>query len=154
MAAPAVTVDIAAADLPRRSIGFWSDSLQRIRHDPVTLAALAVLVVMVALAASADLLAQHVFHYTLTQQDLLRTWEKPTLEEPAYWLGGDNLGRSQIVRALYGARISLFIGVFGALVSMGVGIALGLTAGYFRGGGMTSWSGSSRRYRTSRSCSF
>ena len=133
MAAPAVTLDTATADLSRRSIGFWSDSLHRIRHDPVTLAALAVLVAMVVLAASADLLAQHVFRYTLTQQDLLRTWEKPTLDEPAYWLGGDNLGRSQIVRALYGARISLFIGVFGAIVSMGVGVVLGLTAGYFRG---------------------
>jgi len=133
MAAPAVTLDAAKADLPRRSIGFWSDALHRIRHDPVTIVALAVLALMVALAASADLLAQHVFQFTYTQQDLLRTWEKPTLEQPQYWLGGDNLGRSQIVRVLYGARISLFIGVFGALVSMGMGIVLGVTAGYFRG---------------------
>ena len=133
MAAPAVAVRSGTESLPRRSAGFWSDALHRIRHDPVTVAALAVLALMVLLAAGADLLAQHVFRFTFTQQDLLRTWEKPTLDEPAYWLGGDNLGRSQIVRVLYGARISLFIGVFGALVSMGVGIALGLTAGYFRG---------------------
>lgn len=133
MAAPAVTLRTPAAELARPSIGFWSDALHRIRHDPVTMASLAVLAAMVLLAASADLLAQHVFRFTFTQQDLLRTWEQPTLDEPAYWLGGDNLGRSQVVRVLYGARISLFIGVFGALVSMGIGIALGLTAGYFRG---------------------
>jgi len=133
MAAPAVTLPAQATELARPSAGFWSDALHRIRHDPVTMAALAVLAVMVLLAAGADLLAQHVFGFTFTQQDLLRTWEKPTLAEPEYWLGGDNLGRSQIVRVLYGGRVSLFIGVFGALVSMGMGIVLGLTAGYFRG---------------------
>jgi len=133
MAAPAVALPVQATELARPSIGFWSDALHRIRHDPVTMAALAVLAVMVLLAAGADLLAQHVFRFTFTQQDLLRTWEKPLLDEPAYWLGGDDLGRSQIVRVLYGGRISLFIGVFGALVSMGMGIVLGLTAGYFRG---------------------
>ncbi|CAN5173973.1 ABC transporter permease [soil metagenome] len=133
MAAPAVTMRTTAAELPRRRVGFWSDALHRIRHDPVTMGALGVLTVMVLLAVSAELLAQHVFRFTFTQQDLLRTWEKPTLDEPAYWLGGDNLGRSQIVRIMYGARISLFIGVFGALVSMGMGLALGVTSGYFRG---------------------
>lgn len=133
MAAPAVALPVQATGLLRPSAGFWSDALHRIRHDPVTLAALAVLAVMVLLAAGADLLAQHVFGFTFTQQDLLRTWEKPTLDEPAYWLGGDDLGRSQVVRVLYGGRISLFIGVFGALVSMTMGIVLGLTAGYFRG---------------------
>lgn len=133
MAAPAATIGSIPVELMRPSIGFWSDALHRIRRDPVTMGALAVLALMVLLAASADLLSQHLFHFTFTQQDLLRTWEKPTLSEPAYWFGGDNLGRSQIVRVLFGARISLFIGVFGALVSMGLGLALGLSAGYFRG---------------------
>lgn len=133
MVAPAIAVRSAATEVPRRSAGLWSDALHRIRHDPVTMAALGVLAVMVLLAVLADALAQYVFHFTFTQQDLLRTWEKPTFGEPAYWLGGDNLGRSQIVRILYGARVSLFIGAFGALVSVGIGIALGLTAGYFRG---------------------
>ncbi len=133
MAAQAVAIRTPPTELPRRSVGLWTDAVDRIRHDPITLAALGILAVMVILASLADVLAQHVFHYTLTQQDLLRTWEPPTLAEPAYWLGGDNLGRSQIVRILYGGRISMFIGVFGALVSVGTGITLGVTAGYFRG---------------------
>lgn len=133
MTVGALTARTARTEPARRNASFWSDALYRIRHDPVTIAALVVLALMVMLAASADLLAQHVFGYTFTQQDLLRTWEKPTLSEPAYLFGGDELGRSQIVRVLYGARVSLFIGVFGAIVSMAMGIALGLTAGYFRG---------------------
>lgn len=133
MTVGALTARTARTEPARRNATFWSDALYRIRHDPVTIAALVVLALMVMLAASADLLAQHVFGYTFTQQDLLRTWEKPTLSEPAYLFGGDELGRSQIVRVLYGARVSLFIGVFGAIVSMAMGIALGLTAGYFRG---------------------
>ncbi|MDQ3493170.1 MAG: ABC transporter permease [Chloroflexota bacterium] len=70
---------------------------------------------------------------TLAEQDLLRTYQKPTLAEPAYWLGSDDLGRSQIVRLVYGARVSLFIGVFGAFVALGIGVTLGMSAAYFGG---------------------
>ncbi|OLC09383.1 MAG: hypothetical protein AUH39_04680 [Chloroflexi bacterium 13_1_40CM_67_9] len=67
------------------------------------------------------------------QQDLLHTYEKPTFENPAYLLGSDEIGRSQVVRLLYGGRISLTVGFVAALVNLTVGVALGLSAGYFRG---------------------
>jgi peptide/nickel transport system permease protein len=47
--------------------------------------------------------------------------------------GTDDLGRDQFTRALYGARVSLSIGVFSALVSASVGTLMGSTAGYFGG---------------------
>ena len=133
MATPALAASPVIRPAPRRQEGFWWDALDRIRHDPTTLAAIGVLAILIVLALGADLLADVVFHTGYTNQDLLRTWDPPTLEAPRYWLGADNLGRSQIVRLLYGARVSLFIGTLGAFVSLAVGLSLGVTAGYFRG---------------------
>jgi len=134
MAGAATALELSrAAKASRAAAGFWSDAFWRVRHDPTTVAALVVLAIMIAVAVSADLLADHFFHVSFSKQDLLNTYRRPTLAEPAWWLSSDLLGRSEVVRLLYGARVSLFIGVFGAVVSLVVGISLGISAGYFRG---------------------
>ncbi len=129
--APAITVP--RAEFRRASAGFWSDALWRIRHDPTTLAALGVFLLMVLLAAAGDLLVDNFFHWGYAKQDILSQYTKPTGSDPAMWLGSDQLGRSAIVRLIYGGRVSLFIGIFAATVSLVIGIGLGLTAGFFRG---------------------
>jgi peptide/nickel transport system permease protein len=111
----------------------WSHALGRLRRDRLTLCAIALLLVMLVLAAGADVLANNVFRYGFTRQDLLNSYTPPTLSNPAFWLGSDNLGRSQIVRLLYGGRVSLAVGVGAALINLSVGLLLGLTAGYARG---------------------
>ena len=121
------------AGVERSAAGLWSDALWRLRRDPTTLAAIAVVVTMVAVALAADLLAANFFHRSFTQQDILSNYEKPNGTEPWMWLGTDELGRSQIVWLLYGARDSLFIGTFGALTAFVIGLGMGLTAGYFGG---------------------
>jgi len=121
------------ADAQRSAAGLWSDALWRLRRDPTTLAAIAVVVSMVAVALAADVLAANFFHRSFTQQDILSNYEKPNGTEPWMWLGTDELGRSQVVRLLYGARVSLFIGTFGALTAFVIGLTMGLTAGYFGG---------------------
>ncbi len=133
MSAPAVTAVPVARPARKHREGFWWDALYGIRHDPATVAAIAVLATLIVLALAADVLSDQIFHTGYTNQNLLNTWGAPSLSDPKYWLGADNLGRSQIVRLLYGARVSLFIGVLGALVSLGMGLSLGVTAGYFRG---------------------
>src|SRR5688572_33307722 len=95
--------------------------------------AVAVLVVLGLLAAAADVFAQYVFTYTYEKQDLLNTYRRPTLDPPAYLLGSDEIGRSQVVRLLYGGRVSLAGGFVAALMRLTVGAAIGLTAGYMRG---------------------
>jgi peptide/nickel transport system permease protein len=117
----------------RPSAGIWSNALARLRRDKVTLVAAALLVVLVLLALSADLLSTYVFKYSFTRQDLLNGYAKPTLSDPAFWFGGDDIGRSQIVRLLYGARVSLAVGIGAAIINLTIGLALGMTAGYTRG---------------------
>lgn len=117
----------------RASAGLWSDAWWRVRHDRVTIIAFVVLAVLVLLALSADLLSQDVFHASFEDQDLLKAYARPTLDPIAYILGADEIGRSQVVRLLYGGRVSLAVAFVASLINLTVGIAVGLSAGYFRG---------------------
>ncbi|MBA4204416.1 MAG: diguanylate cyclase [Polymorphum sp.] len=51
----------------------------------------------------------------------------------AHWLGTDDLGRDILSRMIWGARASLMAGVFSVLIAVGIGVPLGILAGYFGG---------------------
>ena len=124
---------VSQAILVRPSRSLWSNAWYKLRHDRLTIAATVVLFVLAALAASADLFAEHVFKYSFEKQDLLHTYESPKLEPLAYLFGTDEIGRSAVVRLLYGGRISLAVGFVAALLNLTLGVVVGLAAGYFRG---------------------
>ena len=50
-----------------------------------------------------------------------------------HWLGTDGLGRDELSRLIYGARISLVVGLCAPMIGLTIGGALGMLAGYFRG---------------------
>ncbi len=50
-----------------------------------------------------------------------------------HWLGTDGLGRDELARLIYGARISLTVGLCAPMIGVTIGGALGMMSGYFRG---------------------
>jgi peptide/nickel transport system permease protein len=108
--------------------------LHALVRDPVTLVACLVLGVIVIAALGADWLAP----YDPLQQRLARRNLPPltpALEAGGFphLLGTDELGRDLLSRLMHGGRVSVLVGVLGALASGLIGITLGLLAGYYRG---------------------
>ena len=92
----------------------------------------AILAVMALLALAAPLVAP----YDPYVQDLGNRLVPPAFLTGGSWahpFGTDGLGRDYLSRIIYGARVSLMIGVLTALMSGIIGAALGVTAGYFGG---------------------
>ena len=100
-------------------------------HQGVMIGA-AIVLAAVLIALSAPFIAPHDPYY----QDLLNRLVPPVWDSRGSWehiLGTDHLGRDYLSRLIYGARISLLIGVGAALISGLIGTVLGVAAGYFGG---------------------
>jgi peptide/nickel transport system permease protein len=65
-----------------------------------------------------------------TDMDML---ERRVLPSFSHWLGTDGLGRDELARLIYGARISLTVGLCAPMIGISIGGGLGILAGYFRG---------------------
>ncbi len=92
----------------------------------------AVLLLIFAVAILAPVLAPHdPYHQDLSRRMINPIWHPDgTWEHP---LGTDNLGRDYLSRLMYGARISLLIGISAMVISGLIGTSLGVAAGYFGG---------------------
>jgi ABC-type dipeptide/oligopeptide/nickel transport system permease subunit len=86
-------------------------------------------VVMLTLAALA-LLAPLIAPYDPAAADVLSARQAPTM---AHWLGTDEIGRDILSRLLYGAQISLRVGVIAVGVGAGIGVPVGALSGYVGG---------------------
>jgi dipeptide transport system permease protein len=125
-AAPAIAVTRGAPPGPLRA--FWASFAE----NRGALAALGVVVAIVLVAVFADVIAPHAPAEQF--RDAIR--RAPVWGEEGSWrfvLGTDDLGRDVLSRVIHGARISLFIGLSVTLVSMLIGMVLGLMVA-FRGG--------------------
>jgi peptide/nickel transport system permease protein len=85
---------------------------------------------IVGLIVLAALIGPLLAQYAPTQQDTTNLLKPPSAQHP---LGTDELGRDTLTRVLYGARVSLAVGVIAVGISLLVGCAFGLVAGYLRG---------------------
>ena len=88
--------------------------------------------IVIAIALLAPLLAPHDPY----EQDLMKRLLPPVWDSRGSWehiFGTDHLGRDYLSRLIYGARISLLIGIGAALISGLIGTIMGVIAGYFGG---------------------
>jgi len=84
------------------------------------------------LLAAASLVGPSLSPHAYDQLDWNALASPPTFDG-AHWLGTDRLGRDLFVRTLYGARVSLLIALLATAVSVVIGVAWGVTAGYVGG---------------------
>src|SRR2546425_3106997 len=117
--------------------GLWSDAWVRFRRNRLAVGGLAVIIVMIVLAIGARLPATpgglwHILHINgdPVSQDVVNSYALPSLQHP---LGTDILGRDQLSRILYGASISLTIGIVVQFLILGIGGSIGMAAGYLGG---------------------
>ena len=123
-------LDAGEADLAARSRrpGAWS----RFRGDLTAVVGLALVVGICAIALLAPVIAP----YDPLRQDItngLNMEGLPVLFNANHWLGTDNLGRDLMSRLMYGARVSLTVGLLANGLAVLIGTVLGVTAGYYKG---------------------
>lgn len=127
---PAIIVGPLRPNRPGRIVSAKA-LMRELWHDKAGLVAVIFLIVLVFVAIFAPLLAPHDPH----EQDLVNRLAPPWFSggSSSNFFGTDALGRDVLSRLMYGARISLFVGVAVVLIAGAIGIVLGLFAGY-RGG--------------------
>jgi peptide/nickel transport system permease protein len=130
-------------------VGLRTKALRRLRRDPASMFALAVLLTLVFAATFGAPLAAHLTGHPPNEQYanalapdgqpigiMQRTYSASGAPNPhgsLFVLGADALGRDLLVRVLYGARISLLVAIGATALALVIGISLGLVAGYFGG---------------------
>ena len=117
---------LSADEISRPSVSYWQDAWRRFRRDKLALFGLIVIAIITLFAIFGPMLCP----YSYEEADFFSVSQPPSA---AHWFGTDALGRDLYVRVLYGARISLSIGVVAALVNMVIGVLYGGIAGYFGG---------------------
>ena len=115
----AVTAEDLAPDIRRFSL--WT----AVRRNPTIAIGAVLLVVLLMIAVLAPWIAH---------SDPLKIAPVNRLRPPSerWWFGTDQFGRDVFSRTVYGARISLIVGLSVAVISSALGLALGLACGYFR----------------------
>lgn len=130
-----LTKPISGAGRGRLARFFQGDLWWSLRQDPVAMAAGVVLIAVVLLALFAPWIAPQ-NPYDLAQLDLLNAELPPRwIEggEAGFLLGTDTQGRDVWSAILYGSRMSLVIGLATVVLSLAIGLLVGLAAGYFGG---------------------
>ncbi len=113
-------------ELEGRSL--WQDARNRLLRNKAAVVSMIVLAVFALLAVVAPLLSPHAYDEIY--------WDR--IQAPpdfvnGHWFGTDGNGRDLFVRTLYGARVSLMVGILATGVSLLIGVTYGATAGFLGG---------------------
>lgn len=98
----------------------------RFKRNKMAVVGLIIMVALILLALLAPVIAPH----DPAEQDLLQRLKPPS---SAHWFGTDDLGRDLFSRVLYGARVSLSVGIFSVLFNVIIGVIVGSLAGFYGG---------------------
>ena len=119
MATNAATIDKISIN-PRANsfLRFW----RRFARNKIAVVALVFIILQIIVAVAAPYIAP----YNPYKGDFLATWETPNR---LHWLGTDDLGRDVFSRLLYGARVSISVGILSQIAIAFVGVPVGALSG-------------------------
>ena len=103
-----------------------TDLWKTLHRNSLALAGLAVVALLVLLG----IVGPWITPYDPLAQNLARSLEGPSTR---HWFGTDSFGRDILSRVLYGARISLLVGVASQAIAFSLGVVLGVVSGYYGG---------------------
>jgi ABC-type dipeptide/oligopeptide/nickel transport system permease subunit len=113
----------AAVAVPAAPPSRWARPWRRLRGNPLSVAVVAALAVVVAIALVADLIAPYAYLAVVG----------PPFQRPSarHWLGTDEIGRDVLSRLVVGTRITLAAGLVATAIAMIIGVPMGLVSGYY-----------------------
>src|SRR3989475_8435598 len=122
----AASVSVATARPREKGTSLTRDALRRLRRNRLAMAGLVVVVLLGLVAIFADALAP----YSYTKTNFGRLNEAPSR---AYPLGTDQIGRDLLSRMIYGARVSMLVGLGAQIIVVSIGVPIGALSGYVGG---------------------
>jgi peptide/nickel transport system permease protein len=131
MAAPSsiATLKSNSSEEKKVSPSLLQLAVGRLRRDKLSMAAITVLATLTILSYGAPIItsALGVNPYSITSPSFLPPFS------PGHLLGTDDLGRDHLARLLYAGQVSLAIGFLAAILSLFIGVSIGLITGFFGG---------------------
>ena len=109
-----------------RSSSLWRDAWRRLIRNKLAVAGGLLVIVLCLIAIFADFIAP----YSYAKANFGRIYEFPSHDYP---LGTDQLGRDVLSRMIYGARVSMLVGLGAQVVVVLIGVPIGLVSGYLGG---------------------
>ncbi len=119
------------SDRPTRTL--WGDAWKRLRRNKLAVIGAVWILFMIIVALTADLWAPQWLGSPTdidSTQSAVLSKLPPSLEHP---FGTDATGRDQLVRVIYGARVSLTVGVIATVISTAIGLVMGALAAFYGG---------------------
>lgn len=127
----AQTVAKILVEKPQETRSLWRAAVLHIIRDRLTVAALAILFVLTLLCLFGPPVLENTLGLNATRTSVTTRFLPPGTEN--HFLGTDHLGRDQLIRILYGGRVSLAIAYSASVIAVSIGVALGLASGYYGG---------------------
>jgi oligopeptide transport system permease protein len=121
-----VTPTLAALREPVKGTSLWRDAWRRLLRNKLAVAGGVTVILLCLIAVFAGYLAP----YSYTKANFGRIYEFPSRDFP---LGTDQLGRDVLSRLIYGARVSMLVGLGAQLIVVLIGVPIGLVSGYIGG---------------------
>jgi peptide/nickel transport system permease protein len=118
-------------EAPQKTRTLWQNAVLHILSDKLTLTAMLVLGILTLLCILGPPVIENVLELDVNRIDIPNKFLSPGAE--GHILGTDHLGRDQLIRLLYGGRVSLAIAYSASFMTILIGVTLGLVAGYYGG---------------------